>query len=117
MTDRKTSARTKAKADLWLCNVSRGITNPLTLILFAQFSGIDIFGPHVFMNSNDKRPLPDENVVLTELPHGLLDELPFEDQQAIVEVIGKTVMLEAYDDQERAELRFIDEAGVIHFCM
>ncbi len=55
--------------------------------------------------------------MLTELPHGLLDELPFEDQQAIVEVIGKTVMLEAYDDQERAELRFIDEAGVIHFCM
>ena len=38
-------------------------------------------------------PKPGEWVVLTEVPLGMLGDLPSEDQQAIVEVVGKPIVL------------------------
>jgi hypothetical protein len=58
---------------------------------------------------------PGGSVVLTELPPGLLDGLPAEDQRAISDAVGKPVQLVEYDDDGRAELEFTDAHGVIHF--
>jgi hypothetical protein len=57
---------------------------------------------------------PGEWVVLTEVPPGMLDDLPLEDQQAIVEVVGKRIVLRGYDDDGRAELEFEDRDGNGH---
>jgi hypothetical protein len=57
---------------------------------------------------------PGDSVVLTELPPGLLDGLPAEDQRAISNAVGKLVQIE-YDDDGRAELEFTDADGVIRF--
>ena len=43
----------------------------------------------------------------------MLDDLPLEDQQAIVEVAGKPIVLRGYDDG-RAELEFEDRDGNGH---
>jgi hypothetical protein len=68
------------------------------------------------MASNlDKKPKPGDAVVLTEVPPGLLDDLPRADQQAISEAVGKPIALNEYDDNGRAELQFTDNRGVIHF--
>jgi hypothetical protein len=67
------------------------------------------------MNSREKRPRPGDKVVLTELPPGLLDDLPIEDQVAISDVIGKPIRLNEYDEDGRAELEFKDRNGEIHF--
>ena len=64
--------------------------------------------------SRRKRPKPGDTVVLIEVPPGLLDGLPTEDQEAIAEVVGKRVLLAEYDDDGRAELEFTDRNGVIH---
>ena len=67
------------------------------------------------MNAKDKAPSPEQRVVLGEVLPGLLDGLPPEDQQAIVEVVGKPVLLNEYTDQETAELQFTDGNGAINF--
>ena len=67
------------------------------------------------MNAKDKAPSPEQRVVLGEVLPGLLDGLPPEDQQAIVEVVGKPVLLNEYTDQETVELQFTDGNGAIHF--
>jgi hypothetical protein len=54
-------------------------------------------------------------VVLAELPGGLLDGLPTEDQEAIREVVGTSVLLQEYDGAGRAELAFRDRNGVLHY--
>jgi hypothetical protein len=54
------------------------------------------------------------SVVLTEVPPGMLDDLPLEDQQAILEVVGKPIALKGYDDHGRAELEFIDRNQISH---
>ena len=59
-------------------------------------------------------PKPGEWVVLTEVPPGMLDGLPSDDQQAIVEVVGKPIVLRGYDDDGRAELEFEDRDGNGH---
>ncbi len=56
-----------------------------------------------------------EMVILTELPSGLVDDLPEEDQQAIREIDGRPVLLSDYDDTGRTELQFTDHNGVMHF--
>jgi hypothetical protein len=58
---------------------------------------------------------PGERVVLTELPAGLVDGLPEEEQRAITAIIGEPVLLEGFDDDGRAELQFADSEGTIHF--
>ncbi len=65
--------------------------------------------------SPQNKPKPGDPVVLTEVPPGLLDGLPMEDQRAISEVVGKPILLTEYDDEGRAELKFTDRDGVIHF--
>lgn len=64
---------------------------------------------------NDKSPKPGEQVILSELPSGFLDNLPVNDQQAISEVVGKPLLLNNYDEDGRAELEFTDRDGIIHF--
>jgi hypothetical protein len=58
---------------------------------------------------------PGAAVVLTEMPPGLLDGLPEDDQAAISEIAGKRICLVGYDDDGRAELEFKDHEGTIHF--
>lgn len=66
------------------------------------------------MTSKHNRPKPGDMVFLTEIPPGLLDGLPDEDQEAITDAVGKPIRLNEYDDDGRAELEFIDRHGVIH---
>jgi hypothetical protein len=61
------------------------------------------------------KPKPGDAVVLTEIPPGLLDDLPKADQVAISEAVGRPIALNEYDDDGRAELQFTDGRGVIHF--
>jgi len=63
----------------------------------------------------DKKPQPGDAVVLTEIPPGLLTGLPLEDQRAISEMVGKTVLFSEYDEDGRAGLQFTDSDGAIHF--
>jgi hypothetical protein len=67
------------------------------------------------MNTQPKKPKPDEMVVLTGLPTGFLDDLPEEDKLAISGVVGKAIILNGYDEDGRAELEFTEENGTIHF--
>jgi hypothetical protein len=60
------------------------------------------------MSVPDSKPHPGETVVLISLPPGLLQGLPQEDQNAIVAIVGKTVLLVGYDEDGRAELHFDD---------
>jgi hypothetical protein len=62
-----------------------------------------------------RKPMPGDLVVLTDVPPGLLDGLPEEDQKAIREVVGKPVRLNEYREDGRAELEFTDDGGGIHF--
>jgi hypothetical protein len=56
----------------------------------------------------------DSKVILAALPPGLLKGLPREDQKAIRAIVGKPVLLEAYDEDGRAELTFTDSDEVLH---
>ena len=58
---------------------------------------------------------PGAGAVLTKIPPGLLDGLPNEDQKAISEIVGKTILLVGYDADGRPELEFKDSEGIIHF--
>ena len=60
------------------------------------------------------KPEPGERAILTAIPPGLLDDLPLEDQQAITEIVGKPIVLRAYDEDGRAELEFGDRNGIFH---
>jgi hypothetical protein len=51
-------------------------------------------------------------VSLTSIPPGLLEGLPQEDQDAIVAIVGKPVLLVGYDADGRAELHFDDPFDV-----
>jgi len=59
------------------------------------------------MSREDARPLAGEQVVLLALPPGLLDELPEENQRAIIAMVGKSVTLTGYDEDGRAALSFV----------
>ena len=65
-------------------------------------------------NSGGMKPKPGSRVVLREVPPGLLDDLPEDDQVAINEVVGKPIQLNEYDDLGNAELEFIDRNGDLH---
>jgi tetratricopeptide (TPR) repeat protein len=66
-------------------------------------------------NPQYMRPKPGDMVVLIEVPPGMLDDLPPEDQQAISEVVGKPILLSEYDEAGRAELGFKDNSGTFHY--
>ena len=60
------------------------------------------------------RPPTGSMVVLRELPPGLIDGLPRDDQIAISDAVGKEVLLTEHDEDGRAEVEFTDAHGVIH---
>ena len=60
------------------------------------------------MRAHDNKPSPGEMVSLTRIPPELLEGLPQEDQNAIVAMVGKPVLLVGYDADGRAELHFDD---------
>jgi hypothetical protein len=57
---------------------------------------------------------PGGKVILKELPPGLLDGLPVEDQKAISAIVGVPVRLSGYDQDGRLELEFVEASGTIH---
>ncbi len=59
-------------------------------------------------------PKPGGKVVLKELPPGLLDGLPEEDQKAISAIVGVPIRLSGYDDDGRVELEFVEANGTGH---
>lgn len=65
--------------------------------------------------SDDKRPEPGEQVILTQVPLGLAEDLPIEEQRAIYAAVGKRALLNGYDDSGRAELQLRDKNGVLHY--
>jgi hypothetical protein len=67
------------------------------------------------MGDENAKPTSGETVILTEVPPGMLDDLPAEDQEAITEIVGKPVLLVEYDEDGRAELEFQDRNGNFHF--
>jgi hypothetical protein len=62
-----------------------------------------------------RRPAVGEKVLLKGLPKGFLANLPASDKRAISTMIGRRVLLVAYDADDRAELEFVDAKGVIHY--
>jgi hypothetical protein len=60
------------------------------------------------MTEDSRKPSAGETVILTSIPPGLLEGLPEEDQNAIVAIVGKPVLLVGYDEDGRAELHFDD---------
>ena len=65
--------------------------------------------------SRNSRPRAGATVVLAKVSSGLLRGLPRSDKKAICEIVGKSVLLVEYDDAGRAELKFRDSHGEIHF--
>jgi hypothetical protein len=57
---------------------------------------------------------PGDHVLLVELPAGLSDSSPPENQQAIKEVMGRPIQFKAYDDDGRAGLEFKNPTGGVH---
>ena len=53
-------------------------------------------------------PKPGDLVILTQLPPGLLDGLPEDDQRAIRAIVGRPVVPVEYDDLGLVELEFDD---------
>lgn len=64
-------------------------------------------------DTHDKSDTHD--LTVSQVPPGMLDDLPAEDQQAITEIVGKPVLLVEYDGDGRAELEFQDRDGNFHF--
>ena len=56
------------------------------------------------MCPHDSKPESGEMVLHKSIPPGLVDGPPQDDQNAIVAIIGKPVLLVGYDDDGRAEL-------------
>jgi hypothetical protein len=59
-------------------------------------------------------PRVGELVILKELPKGLIGGLPAEDQDAIIEIIGKPIRVTGYEEDGRVGLEFKDSKEVIH---
>jgi hypothetical protein len=58
---------------------------------------------------------PGQKAILTELPPGFLDDLPEEDQKAILDIVGKPIRFVGFDDLGQAELEFREANGTFHF--
>jgi hypothetical protein len=57
---------------------------------------------------------PKKRAILTELPPGVIDDLPKEDQKAIIDIVGKPIEFVGCDEDGRAELKFTDGNEVFH---
>ena len=60
------------------------------------------------------KPKPGDKVVLKALPPGFIDDLPGDEQRAILARIGRPIMLMGYDRDGRAELEFLAQDDSIH---
>jgi ribosomal protein S18 acetylase RimI-like enzyme len=68
------------------------------------------------MKPKTRRLKPGEEVVLIEVPPGLVTGLPQSDQLAIKMIAGKPVDFLSFRRSDgKAELQFVDKKGVIHF--
>jgi hypothetical protein len=67
------------------------------------------------MSANTKEFRSGDKVIVSSLPAGFLDGLDSDDQQAILEILGKPVTFNEIDEHGRAELMFTDCNGIIHF--
>jgi hypothetical protein len=67
------------------------------------------------MKHSKNHPKPGDRVVLTKEPPDLLYGLSWNERHTISEIIGKPVLLVAYDADGRAELEFTDRNKKIHF--
>ena len=61
-----------------------------------------------------KKPKPGDRVILAGLPPYFVDDLPEEDQRAILRRVGKPIRLSGYDEDGRAELEFREKNGTYH---
>ena len=66
------------------------------------------------LTSKRVTPKRGEKVVLTKLPLGFVDDLPEEDQKAILAIVGKPIRFNGYDG-DRMELEFAELNGTTHF--
>jgi hypothetical protein len=62
-----------------------------------------------------KEPNEGSIAVLKELPPGLIDNLPIDDQHAIAAIVGKPISFVGFNADGRVELEFTDKQGIIHF--
>ncbi len=67
------------------------------------------------MDSKSIEPKPGDTVTLIREPEGLLSGLPKEDRVAISKIVGTPILLVAYGEDGRAELKFTGSDGVVHF--
>jgi hypothetical protein len=58
---------------------------------------------------------PRQKAILAELPPEFLDDLPEEDQKAILDIVGKPIRFVGFDDLGQAELEFREANGTLHF--
>jgi hypothetical protein len=65
--------------------------------------------------TTSRKPKAGDIVLLIEIPSGLLNDLPPEDQRAVTATVGKPIRLVEYDEDGRAELEFTDTENVTHF--
>lgn len=61
-----------------------------------------------------KKPKPGDRVILIGLPSYFVDDLPEEDQRAILRRVGKPIRLSGYDEDGRAQLEFREKKGTYH---
>jgi hypothetical protein len=65
--------------------------------------------------TRDDPPRPGDLVLLAGVPEGLIDDLPPEDQHALVMAVGTYVVFVGWDEGGRAEVQFEDSERGIHF--
>jgi hypothetical protein len=66
------------------------------------------------MKRQKKKPKPGAKIILKALPPGFIDDLPEEDQRAILAIVGKPIILNKYERDGRAALEFTDNKAVGH---
>lgn len=55
-----------------------------------------------------------DHIRIIEIPEGLPEGLPEEDQVAIYAQVGKVLVVQGFEMDGSAELEFVDDAGHIH---
>lgn len=69
-----------------------------------------------FSDSEGNKLFLNNTVLLLGIPDGLLDDLPDEDQDAILKLIGKKLMIQGFHDNYKLEIEYIYPEGSKSFC-
>ena len=64
--------------------------------------------------SGTEKTAEGQEVIVTALPQGFIDDLTDEDQRALIDVIGRPVVLRGHDEDGKAEIEFTDQEGTLH---